>query len=309
MLSTELLLAYYRIGLKPVPLDELSKAPLIQWGEIYTNSDFWSLDKLKKHSNKFHNIATTFGQTHLKDGQNNPLYLHCLDIDSDEVLKRVNSSLEGKWKSKTFVTKTQKDCGYHVYWFEHVPHDNPILTEDNKKGFEFEIKCSKSLCTLPPSRHRDNPLFHYENVGQSDKIMIIDGQYDELVNELLVDCFRKRRKVSKPQKYNTSQELSSYNSISSSTVDSLVEVDAYLRDSSNTTNKISLTAEQIEESTQYLLPYYKEGTRDKFVFGFSGLAFKEGVNVESANKILTNICNKVSDPDKDARLDTLRLYL
>ena len=305
MLSPELLLAYYKIGLKPVPLDELSKAPVILWSEIYSNSDFWSLDKLRKHSNKFYNIATTFGQTHLKDGQNSPLYLHCLDIDSDEVLKKVTSPLETKWKSKTFVTKTQKDCGYHVYWFEHIVHDNPILTEENKKGFEFEIKCGKSLCTLPPSRHRDNPLFHYENVGQSDKIMIIDGLYDELVNELLVDCFRKRKKVSKSKKYNASQELS-YNLTSSSAgVNNTVKLDAYLRDSSNTTNKISLTDEQIEESTQFLLPYYKEGTRDKFAFAFSGLAYKEGVNLESANKILLNICNRVSDPDKDARLDTL----
>jgi hypothetical protein len=106
MVLIELLLAYYKIGLKPVPLDELSKAPSIQWSEIYSNSDFWSVDKLKEYSNKFHNIATTFGQTHLKDGQNRPLYLNCLDIDSDEVSKRVTSPLEGKWKSKTFVTKT-----------------------------------------------------------------------------------------------------------------------------------------------------------------------------------------------------------
>jgi hypothetical protein len=305
LLSPELLLSYYEIGLKPVPLDELSKAPLIQWGEIYSNSNFWSLDKLREYSNKFHNIATTFGQTHLKDAQNIPLYLNCLDIDSDEVLKRVTSTLEGEWKSKTFVTKTQKDCGYHVYWFEHIVHDNPILTEDNKKGFEFEVKCGKSLCTLPPSRHRDNPLFHYENVGQSDKIMIIDGLYDKLVNELLIDCLRKRKKVSKPKKYNALQELS-YNSTSSSArVNNAVKFDAYLTNSTNTTNKIALTDAQIKESTHYLLPYYKEGTRDKFAFGFSGLAYKEGVNVESASAVLSNICNRVSDPDKDTRLDTL----
>ena len=96
-----------------------------------------------------------------------------------------------EWKLKTFVTKTQKDCGHHVYWFEYSNDKHPIVTEHCKKGFEFEIKCGKSLCTLPPSRHRDNPLFHYENVGKSDKIMIADGLYDQLVNELLQDCLKK----------------------------------------------------------------------------------------------------------------------
>jgi hypothetical protein len=90
--------------------------------------------------------------------------------------------------TNTFVTKTQKDCGYHVYWLERTDGPCPIVREHCKKGFEFEIKSGKSLCTLPPSRHRDNPLFHYESVGQSDKIMVADGLYERLVNEILQDC-------------------------------------------------------------------------------------------------------------------------
>ena len=106
-----------------------------------------------------------------------------------------------EWKLKTFVTKTQKDCGYHVYWFEHSSENISINTEDCKKGFEFEIKCGKALSTLPPSRHRDNPFFHYENIGQSDKIMIADGLYDKLANDLLADCLKKKKKVSNLKKW------------------------------------------------------------------------------------------------------------
>ena len=149
--------------------------------------NFWSDDKFALHLNKFHNVATTFGESHLRDKDDRELYLYCLDIDSEEVLNRVLTLLN-QWKLVTFVTKTQKDCGYHVYWFEHTDEHGLILIEYCKKGFEFEIKCQKAVCTLPPSRHRDNPFFHYENVGQADTIMIADGLYHKLVDDLLKDC-------------------------------------------------------------------------------------------------------------------------
>jgi hypothetical protein len=51
-----------------------------------------------------------------------------------------------------------------------------------------------------------------------------------------------------------------------------------LNDSSeNIANKIVLSAEQIEDSAQHLLPYYCKGTRDKFAFGFSGFCIQEDI--------------------------------
>ena|SRR5215207_1989569 len=209
MISLETLISYCKIGFKPVPLNELSKSPVIAWGEIYDNTDFWSIEKITGHLDKFHNIATTFGQTNITDSDGNSMYLYCLDIDSEEVLQRVTTLLEQEWKAKTFVTKTQKDGGYHVYWFEHTYDKDPISTEGCKKGFEFEIKCGKSLCTLlctlPPSHHRDNPYFQYESVGQADKIMISDGLYDQLVDDLLADCLKKRKEKSR-KKHNIAKD-------------------------------------------------------------------------------------------------------
>jgi hypothetical protein len=80
-----------------------------------------------------------------------------------------------------------------------------------------------------------------------------------------------------------------------------------LNDSSeNIANKIVLSSEQIEDSVQHFLPYYCEGTRDKFAFGFSGFAYKEGIVEESASKILENICIRTNDVEKTSRLETLR---
>ncbi|HKG87608.1 MAG TPA: hypothetical protein VKA95_04725 [Nitrososphaeraceae archaeon] len=316
MITSEIIISYWKIGFKLVPLDELSKSPLIPWGAIYDNPDFWSIEKIREYTDKFYNVATTFGKSHVKDTQGKELYLYCLDIDSDEVLKRVQVLLEQEWKHKTFVTKTQKDCGYHVYWFEYNSENSPLVTEDCRKGYEFEIKCGKSLCTLPPSQHRDNPLFHYENVGQSDKVMIADGLYEKLVNELLADCFRRKKNL-KSKKHNTikkgSNKSASEPSITSQEEDEVRGVvtppnnklDHYITNSSAMTKEIVLTDEQIQISTRYLLPYYHEGSRDKFAFGFSGLTYKKNIAEESAAKILESICSKRDDPEKDVRIDTL----
>ena len=199
MISPETLIQYLNIGLKPIPLNELSNHPKISWSKIYNNPNFWSIEKLTGQADKFYNVATTFGETSLRDSLGRKMFLHCLDIDSGEVLKKVIKILEQEWKLNTFVTKTQKDYGYHVFWFEHGLENSPINTEACRKGFEFEIKCGKALCTLPPSRHRDNPFFHYENIGQSDKIMIADGLYTKFVNDLLLDCLKKKKKKHKQQ--------------------------------------------------------------------------------------------------------------
>jgi hypothetical protein len=91
MISLETTISYWKMGFKPVPLDEISKSPIIPWSEIYDNPDFWSIEKIREHSDKFYNVATTFGKSHVKDTKEKELYLYCLDIDSEEVLKRLNS--------------------------------------------------------------------------------------------------------------------------------------------------------------------------------------------------------------------------
>jgi hypothetical protein len=303
MIAIETLVKYFNMGFKLVPLDEISKGPIIPWSEIYTNSDFWSTEKLQEYSDKFHNISTTFGKTNVTDSDGNRLYLYCLDIDSEEVLQRVTTLLEQEWKPKTFVTKTQKDYGYHIYWFEHSTDNNPISTDACKKGFEFEIKCGKSLCTLPPSRHRDNPLFHYESIGQQDKIMITDGMYEKLINEVLKDCFRRKRNL-KSNKNNIIKEDNNRWATANG------KLEHYITNPSSKTKEIVLTDKQIEMSTEYLLSYYHDGKRDIFTFGFSGFTYKECVTEESAARILESICSKSDDQYVTERLDTLhRTYV
>lgn len=83
----ETLILYSKIEFKPVPLDQLSRCPATAWNEIYNDPEFWSEEKLGKYLDKFDNIAATFGATSVKDENYAALYLHCIDIDSENVLK------------------------------------------------------------------------------------------------------------------------------------------------------------------------------------------------------------------------------
>ena len=59
--------------------------------------------------------------------------------------------------------QTKKKNGFHIYWLS-LKQNEAIVSEDCKKGFEFEIKTDKKRghCTLPPSVHRDDANFRYK---------------------------------------------------------------------------------------------------------------------------------------------------
>jgi hypothetical protein len=124
--------------------------------------------------------------------------------------------------------------------------------------------------------------------------MIADGPYDKLV-DLLKDCLKKRN-AKLGQSTGTDKNTNSV---------SLLPANYDSESSKAKAQKIILSAQQIENSAQHFLPYYHEGTRDKFAFGFSGFAYKEDIAEESASKILENICLRTNDSEKDARLETL----
>jgi len=135
-----------------VALGDDSK-PIQTWTPIYENPNYWTPERLTQDFDKFKNIATVFGKSHLKDNEGKDLYLNELDIDSDnvyQILFRLKNndgteySLIPMLQEKTFVIKTKKQNGYRIFWLNHK-QNKPIGTKDCKEGFEFEIKTDKSL--------------------------------------------------------------------------------------------------------------------------------------------------------------------
>jgi hypothetical protein len=156
---------------------------------IYNHPEFWNEERIKKETWRFENVATTFGKTHLSDEHGNDLYLNQLDIDSEAVFTKLAViSIRNKeyffideMCKTTYVTKTKKKWGRHIYWLSHK--QNPSIgTKDCKLGCEFEIKTDNrlGLGNLAPSIHRGDSDFHYQDIGQN-KISMQDGFYDGIV--------------------------------------------------------------------------------------------------------------------------------
>jgi hypothetical protein len=150
-LLPDALINLLKIGLKPIPLSS-NHIPAVNWGQIYNDPEYWTPESLLANHSKFSNVATTMGSTHIKDKDGLNLNLNCLDVDSEYVSRLLSIPLnllyleikpELKAKIQTFalgleiipsgmsiesisilsvlqkvtyVTKTRKPCGYHLYW-------------------------------------------------------------------------------------------------------------------------------------------------------------------------------------------------
>jgi len=286
-ISAQHLISLHNAGFKLIPLDEKNglREP---WTPIYEDTYYWTAEKLKKEAPKFRNIATCFGITH-KDKEGNDLYLNCLDIDSNNVYKILSNlkngttgkeySFIGKAMEKTFVTKTRKPNGFHIYWLSHE-QNKAISTIECKPGFEFEIKTDKrGHCTLPPSTHREDSNFRYKSFGQ-DTIITSDKMYTEIL-KVLSEYLRNKEPCDR--KIATIQPNAARMSVD-----------------------IILTENDIEEIISQIKEYYRKGCRQNMTLGLSGLLYKSGVCLESAEKLVGALCNVSDDEEKTSRITTLR---
>ncbi|NAL78183.1 DNA primase family protein [Nitrososphaera sp. AFS] len=280
-LSTDIhpaqLLELYNIGFKLVPLG-IDSTPVIPWTAIYENTEYWNPEKLVQEASKFKNgVATVFGKTRFADDKG-PLYLYSLDIDSKKVYDILTNlenrktmreySLIPPMQERTFVVKTRKPYGYHIYWLSHKEH-RPILTADCKTGYEFEIKGGKNSghSTLPSSRHRVDPSFIYKNYGQQ-KLFVSDDLYGRLI-ATLADCLR-------PKVEDESEKR---------------------KERSSDGQTVDLSDLDVQKIAEYICPSYKNGRRHPIVFGLAGLFHKCNISKDSAMAVIELLAKDNSSSD------------
>jgi hypothetical protein len=288
-LGVDQLIQRHNIGFKLIPLGEDGKTPTIKsTNEVYHNPNYWTDEKITQEYSKFKNVATTFGKTHLKDPEGNDLYLNEIDIDSKEVFTRL-AIIRAKDEERffldemcklTYVVKTRKKWGRRIFWLSHQQY-LPISTRDCKLGFEFEIKTDNTLghSTLPPSRHREDANFHYQSIGQQT-IAIQDGLYDG-ISKLLSDCLKNKKPYDR-------------------------KIATIHPNAACMNLDIILTDNDIEEIISQIKEYYRKGCRQNITLGLSGLLYKSGVGLESAEKVVVGLCNATSDEEKNSRMAALR---
>lgn len=219
-ISESILIQYFKMGFKLVPICDDGVTPNVSGlltpeeqlisiqesksGKVesvnYINDhpEFWTEERLRIEAYRFKNVATLPGKTRLETKDGNPLYLIILDIDSEPVFTILCRLIGSDGKDlyfidrackSTFVSKTKKIYGRHIFWLSDKQH-RQIVTGECKPGYEFEIKTRFSPVALPESRHRDDPNFHYQKIG-IDKIERFDSMYDRLMNTL-IDCLKPK---------------------------------------------------------------------------------------------------------------------
>jgi hypothetical protein len=225
---------------------------------IYNHPEFWNEERIKREAYRFKNVATLLGKTHLKKDDGSPLYILALDIDSEPVFTALGRLIGrngneyyfiDKACKSTFVSKTKKRYGRHVFWLSSKQH-KAIGTRECKPGNEFEIKTDNSLglMTLPPSKHRDDFETHYQSIGVN-KIERIDRMYDSIL-DTLKDCLKPKDK--KNTNYHTNENF-------------------------DHAAQVNLNDGEIEFIYQLLNPHYRIGYRHHIMYGLSGLLHKHNV--------------------------------
>jgi hypothetical protein len=154
--------------------------------EIYNEPNFWNSERIINEAWRFHNVASTFGLTNLKDSEGNSLHLVMLDIDSEHVFNILkNSGVSDELTGRTYAVKTRKPYGYHFWWLSSNNYES-IGTDDCNKDYEFEIKTDnkRGLGALH-GRHRNDPDFNYKKIPQSaPRPEVCDDLYDRILSEL-----------------------------------------------------------------------------------------------------------------------------
>lgn len=280
------ILELFKIGFKPVPLNEDAKTPAMAWTDIYENS--WDMGELYKHRDRFSNIATCFGRVRpvIGNPDGNTYYLNCLDIDSEnafDILRDVEHILDSEYRvsiieqatERTWVTKSRKRYGYHVYWLSLS--QNPAVRPDHcKEGYEFEIKTDKSgLISLPPSRHRDYNDWKYENIGKPALIKT-EYLYPQIIKAMKPHMIleEKEFKPVAPKKAEGPPKI--------------------------------LDESYVSRLVTAAIPMFRPGFRNIAAFGLSGLLFKQNIDYASSEKIFNQLITATGDEEKRARILTLK---
>ena len=283
----------------------------------------------------FENGATMFGRTHIKDKETREyLNLNGLDTDCQIVHNRLsipigqilddsswdwvtdrlkdlvkaflssarvlngdyNQSLLDVLKKSTFVTKTRKVYGHHIYWLSRQ-QKRAIGSADCRKGYEFELKTDNKLglCTLPPSRHKDDINFRYKSAGITDHLLVNDIIYD-LFAEMFNDCLANATLDDDNTTSNKKKEKEAVNrdKKSGNDTDRVIKPDNFITLSNST---IRATAGQMSQ-------FVAKGYRNDFYVKFSGMMFHARISDESGAKIIARMCMITGDKESKSRQTT-----
>jgi hypothetical protein len=272
---------------------------------IHQNPCFWTETRLQENSHLFHNVATTFGLTDLKDSRGRALYLYGVDIDTKQAYEVLKEIIE-KLKEITIVVKSHKEYGYHFYILTPVLHE-PLGQINFVKGAEIEVKTDMSLGTmhLPPSRHRSYPYWNYAQIGTTKSIYI--DEEDTVYQEIIQAMSGYLRK--KPTEENILTLDAHLNPPRSNGAIPTQEITNHQQQhQQHLQPNRTLTDDKIDKVIDIIIDEsksYVEYSRNDFVYGLSGHLFHNSISESTAAKLVSKLCEHASDEEADERYDVV----
>ena len=264
--------------------------------EIYSDPNFWNPERIINEAWRFHNVASTFGLTNLRDNEGKSLHLVMLDIDSEHVFNILkNSGLFDELVSRTYTVKTRKPYGYHFWWLSTNNYES-IGAGDCNMGYEFEIKTDnkRGLGALH-GRHRNDPDFNYKKIPQSThQPEVCNDLYDRIVWELKKEgCLRLDRKSNHKIEDEIRDDGNEKNEDDATTTTTTTKTH---------TANINLTSDQIDDIVNLFKDIKFKHSRQNFALGLSGYLFRNQISLDSAVNVISNFCRITHDEEATSRL-------
>jgi len=217
------------------------------------------------------------------------------DIDGDEaqeyfdkvVEKLADSEISTAIKN-TMITKTGSGHGKHIVFrvdtIEFQSTSEMIKTTTLWSGTsnhsEIKLKGDGGYIVMPRSLHANGR--YYEFINEVAPVNLSTKQIQKLVEAL--DITGRSNQSSSSDVGNNNDENGRGRPVG---------------------EFWSLDNTKTEQMISNLEPSYKEGHRDELVFGLSGLLFKNKVALVSAKNLLSTLCDRTDDEEKDSRIKVL----
>jgi DNA polymerase elongation subunit (family B) len=224
------------------------------------------------------------------------LGVFAFDIDGEEAetrvieeVKRLGDNAISNASKNTMETKTGSGFGRHII-FRCDPTEFQVNNEriktitlwtGNGSHSEIKLKGDGGYIIAPPSLHAS-------------------GKRYEFINEVVPVCLTKKQINKLVGAFKTKHENDIINS-------------SKVNKSNNSNNGNGHPAREFwsldNTKTEHMISnfedYYKEGHRDELVFGLSGLLFKNKVSLVSAKNLLSTLCDRTNDEEKNSRIKVL----
>jgi len=274
---------YYDIGVNVIPTDAEKKKPKVTWKSLQKESlsegllNEWISQGLFKDG-----IGVITGN--ICRGKHIGKYLTAVDLDNKLAIVEFSNygSTTICWQDITFA-ETRDTNKLHIYFitYEQIPDKAPDVTPEiifkkkNNLAPSIEVKGSCKKLIYPTPNRGYHPLSPIEIIDFSKSHSDLINHISEICNKYGLTYIKKI----------TDEQYAQYNIL----------------------NDVTLTDDEIQKIVNLWIPYYRSGNRHVISEGTAGLYAKNGLTINTANKLSLEL-SRITYDDETRLVDVETTY-